>query len=343
MKVLFRVDAGPHIGLGHLQRSLSLAMALKNLGAQSLFLTNKSNSSQERVESLGFPITKLPHLKSWTPEDGKSTLDLAAKYESNIVVVDSHEVETDYLAQLRNAGLYLVVRDDLAQHQFPCQIVVNGNADACQLPYTSTADGSRFLLGPRYAVLRPEYQDTNPREISASVQNILVIMGGADPQNLTPKILNTLDNMPETFSVTAVVGPFSNNLAGIQTTADNSNKAIELVHHPESVRRLMQEADLAISAAGQTLYELACTGCPTLAIKVASNQEGQMIAMENAGFVQVVRGKATDDVMSNLKIKLTPLLSDADTRRAMAAAGQLMVDGQGAQRVAEAILQRLTP
>ena len=99
----------------------------------------------------------------------------------------------------------------------------------------------------------------------------------------------------------------------------------------------MLEADLAISAAGQTLYELACTGCPTVAIKVASNQEGQLRAMESDGLIQAICVESTEDILINLKIKLVSLLSDGNARQTMVKAGQDMIDGKGGPRVAQKI------
>lgn len=72
------MDAGPHIGLGHLQRSLALAMALREFGTERLFPANQDNASRERVERLGFPMGTLPEIKSWTPDDVRSTLQMGS-------------------------------------------------------------------------------------------------------------------------------------------------------------------------------------------------------------------------------------------------------------------------
>jgi len=341
VKVLFRVDASTKIGLGHLLRSLSLALALKTLGTESLFLTNNLSSSQKQVEPHGFAVNALPSVGSWTAEDIKSTLELADWNGCRTILVDSHEVGEDYLAQLRSAGLFVIVRDDLALQPFSCQMLINGNADAGQLPYHSSSGDTQFLLGPKYIVLRPEYQGLPTRNISASVHNVLVILGGADSKNLMPSILNLLDKIPGDFAVTAVVGPFFDNLTHIQAAAKNANRIISLIYCPDSVHDLMLEADLAISAAGQTLYELACSGCPSVVIKVASNQSGQMRAMESAGFLQGSIDAGDRDCWEIIGESAARLLIDPAARQRLSTTGQLLVDGQGAKRVAEAIMQKL--
>ena len=147
-RVLFRVDAGPHIGLGHLQRSLALAAASRQKDVESTFLTNDDNGSRERAAGFGFPVVTLPHVESWTSEDADAAVKVASQNGCDAVVVDSHEAHADYLTQLRDAGLYVIKRDDLAHYPFPCQMVINGNADACQLPYRSSSGDTLFLLGP---------------------------------------------------------------------------------------------------------------------------------------------------------------------------------------------------
>ena len=336
-KLLFRVDAGFHIGLGHLQRCLALATALGQRDVDSYFLTNWDNGSQERVERLGFSAESLTRCASWAAEDMERTVEVAARQGCRSVMVDSQEVNPDYLAELRDAGLFVVARDDLASHPFPCQMVVNGNADGCRLPYRSSSGDTVFLLGPRYFVLRPEFWEQPKRDVGATVSNVLVILGGADRDNLMPRILSTLDEVPGRFTVTAVVGPYFHNVQETTTAAREARRSVRLVHSPDSVRDLILQSDLAVSAAGQTLHELACMGCPTVAIRTASNQDGQLRALAEAGFLRAAGNADEDEVIPKVKAAVSALVSDAEARAAMAAEGQRLVDGQGALRVARTI------
>ena len=336
-KVLFRMDAGPHIGLGHLQRCLSLAVALKELGVSSLFLANEHHTSRQRVEHFGFPIVTLPEAESWTAEDAENTIKVALQDGCNTVLVDSHEVRADFLAQVRSAGMYVIARDDMAQYSFPCQMVVNGNADACQLPYCSSSGDTLFLLGPKYTVLAQEYWESPERMVPNVVANVLVIVGGSDPFNLTPTILSILDSLLGEFTVTVVIGPYFQNVSEVEATAGHGKRRVKLVHSPNTVHDLMLEADLAVSAAGQALYELARVGCPTVAIRLADNQAGQLKALETAGFLRAAGNAEEDDVVAAVAEALMSLLPDPEVRAAMATVGQRTVDGKGALRVAERI------
>ncbi len=338
MKVLFRVDAGPQIGLGHLQRCLSLAAALRQLGATCLFLTNEESSLRDRVTRFGFRGFGLDAVESWSAEDLAQTISRAVSHGCDAIIVDSDYEGADYLDQLRKAGFFVCAIEDIAPHSFPCQLVVNGDAHAHQLRYESSSGDTLFLLGPEYSLLRAEFWKVEPRVVNKAVQNILVTFGGADPYNLTPRVLKLLNEIPGTFSVTAIIGPFFTNVMDIQASAERADGRIRLVHSPDSVCNLMLESDLTVSAGGQTLYELACVGCPTIAVWVAPNQDGQLQVFEESSFIRFA-GRGDDDrVVNAIGDAVFSLLQNPQARADMSGAGQRLIDGQGAMRVTQAIL-----
>lgn len=336
--ILFRVDAGPHIGLGHLQRCVSLGTALDRLGVACIFLTNRDPTADNRVRSFGFEANRLDGVEPGGAGDLKYTLDMAVRHPCDAVVVDSYRVDADYLGRLRAARLFVVVIDDLARYPFPCQLVVNSGAHAHRLRYRSSSGDTRFLLGPQYALLRPEFWDMPPRTVRNTVQNVLVTMGGADPYNLVPELLGLLDDLPGDFSVTPIVGPFFENRAEVEEVAKRCQRSVRLVHSPDSVRELMLEADLAISAGGQTLYELAATGTPTVAMQVADNQSDNLQALTAEGVVQMAGSVGESGLTDRVGEVVRVLMESGDARAEMSAAGRRLVDGRGAVRIADVIV-----
>ena len=169
---------------------------------------------------------------------------------------------------------------------------------------------------------------------------VLVTAGGSDPQGLLPEVLAVLGLLPGEFAVTAVVGPFVEDRGGIERAVHASRRSVQLAHAPASLAGLMQEADLAVSGGGQTLYELAAMGVPTVAVEVAGNQAPSLAALAAQGVVHCA-GRATDpDLRGALAQAVAELLEDHHRREAMSAAGRRLVDGRGAQRVANAVINR---
>ena len=338
--VLFRVDAGPGVGLGHLQRCLSLASALRQRGVECSFLTNEAVLSAERIGVFGFQHEAMRFETSWGPEDSAQTRAAAGRREWTTVVVDSMRKGSEYLWSLRDGGFSVCTLEDLAHFPFPCQLVVNGDAHAGQLRYQSSSGDTRFLLGPTYTVLRQELWEVPARQTRPRVGRILVTLGGADPSNLMPSLLRMLVELSVSLEITAVIGPYFECRDEVQAVADSLPSVVRLVEAPTSVRPFMEEADLAVSAAGQTLYELARVGCPTVSFSfpMGPDQAIQLEAIAQAGCVLSVGDARQGDVCARIRAALATLFSDASLRAAMTAAGRRLVDGQGAHRVAEAVM-----
>jgi spore coat polysaccharide biosynthesis predicted glycosyltransferase SpsG len=252
--------------------------------------------------------------------------------------VDSDEVECRYLEKLRECGLFVCAIKDDAPYSFPCHMVVNGDADAEGLDYESSSGDTVFLLGPKYSLLRQEFWQLPEAAAPEAVQNVLVTMGGADPFHLTAELLNLLDTLPGSFSVSAIIGPFFSEVKKIEDAVRASRRKMTLYRSPDSVCGMMMEADLAISAGGQTLYELACAGCPTVALRIAANQDGQLGVFERAGFLKVAGPGDGNRTVERVRTLVTDLLFNPRARAEMGRAGREMVDGRGGLRVAKEIL-----
>ncbi len=100
----------------------------------------------------------------------------------------------------------------------------------------------------------------------------------------------------------------------------------------------MMEADLAISAGGQTLYELACVGCPTVAVQTADNQNGQLCVFEESGFLRIVGCGEASTTVEGIAETVGDLLANPQVLARMSLVGQRLIDGQGALRVARVLL-----
>ena len=338
-RILFRVDAGPIIGLGHLQRCLSLATALRRNDISCLFLTNDEPTIVDRIARFDFEGRILTACESWGTADLEQTLATAAVKGCSTIIIDSDYEGAYYLSQLRSAGYFVVAIEDTTPHPFPCHLVVNGDAHARKLSYSSPFKDTRFLLGPEYSILRHEFWDAWCRLLPEDIDNILVTLGGADPYNIMPKVIKSLDTLPGTFSITAIIGPFFENLAEIQAVSKQAQRSIIFVQNPDSVRDLMVQANIAVSAGGQTLYELACVGCPTIAIRIAANQDGQLGVFEEAGFLRIADHGNHSNIAEAVSDMVGVLLADPEARTAMSFAGQRLVDGRGALRVAQTIVE----
>ena len=134
--------------------------------------------------------------------------------------------------------------------------------------------------------------------IKNEIKTVLITLGGNDLRNLTPKILNLLKSEP--FTKKVIIGNSFDNLCEIEKFDD------DLIYAPNSKQMLeaMENVDLAISSAGQTLYELARVGVPTIAVGVVDNQINNIKNWQKQGFIEFAGFWNDDDLEENIITKL---------------------------------------
>jgi spore coat polysaccharide biosynthesis predicted glycosyltransferase SpsG/RimJ/RimL family protein N-acetyltransferase len=317
MRVLLRVAAGPTSGLGHLQRSLSLAFALVKLGAECRFLVDAAETEAiRRVEKAGLACEK-SRSAGWDEADLRETAAVARDMGRTLVIVDSYAKGPRYVAGLEREGFFVASMEDQPPYA----------TGSIALTGSSVVEG-----GAGHALLRPEFWPAPSRRREGKVRNVLLSSGGTDIRAFLPELVETLVRAPGDFTVTAVAGPFNAHRARLEAAVASSPRA-RLVSSPDEMLPLLLEADAAVSTAGQTLYELACVGCPTVALAVIANQQAQLEAFGRAGLTLPASGPAEAARL------LLELVSDEPRRRALSKAGQAAVDGQGALRVARRVLE----
>ena len=339
-RVLVAADGGPDVGLGHVTRSLALAVALDRTGVWTAVLAPTSGALRARAEDAGLEVVTSGEWPRWDEEGVARLLDLADTHRAEGLIIDSYRIAPAGFERLHRALLRVVAIDDLAAGPFPCHVVINGGAAAATMPYRSVHGDTRFLLGPEYALLRPEFWARGERKVRERPERVLLMTGGTDPGGVAGRLLAALDVLPDDFRIEVVVGPFAD-AAVIEVAARRCRRAVRLHRDPSPacLRDLLLQADAAVSAAGQTLYELAWAGCPAVAFAVADNQVANLGAMARAGTVIPATTLQDPDLSDRVAAELGRLLADLDRRTAASQAGQALVDGRGALRVAAEIVR----
>ena len=336
--LVFRVDASVAMGTGHVMRCLALAQVWQDAGGDVVFaLARTIPAVEERLRSERVEIV---HLKtSASAQDAAQVADLAHARQASWVVVDGYEFDAEYQRHLKNSGLKVLFVDDNghAAHYF-ADIVLNQNAHASEDLYASRETSTRLLLGPSYAMLRREFRPWRnwKREIAPVGRKVLVMMGGSDPSNITGRVINALRLVTvERLETTAVVGGSNSQAESLEKTVDRF-EALHLVRNASNMPELMAWADVAVSAAGTTAWELAFMGVPSLLLVVAEHQSpvAEALAMNAAG---INLGDSSDMEDQDIAEIAGDLLRNATRRKQMSDNGTRLVDGDGARRVTEAL------
>ncbi|MBK7073568.1 MAG: hypothetical protein IPH44_14815 [Myxococcales bacterium] len=333
-RLVLRADASHRLGSGHVLRLAALAeAAIDGGGAATLVVGDDPAASLVALDERGLPAVAADGV-SGSPAEGAATIALARSLAADAVVVDGPAFSPAYVAAVADAGLRVVAVDDLGLAPPPAEVVVNHNLGAEELAARYPAAATR-LLGRRYHLLRREFRalpagGATPR---GRVERLLITMGGSDPAGATARVLGALP--PGALAVTVVLGPgfcADRALAVGLATAERAGHQVELAYRPPDLAARMAGCDLAISAAGGTLAELAYLGRPTIAIAIAPDQ--LVNARRHAAAGLAAGGwplAAVDD--RELTATIAALIGDPLARRALAAAATAATDGRGAARV----------
>lgn len=328
MHILFRTDASASIGTGHVMRCLALAQALVRNGHKATFLSKElPDALKEKMTGAGCGVETLK-AAPYGKEDAQET---AKRGKGSWVIVDGYAFDGAYQDVLKQNGISVLFVDDYvhADH-YAADIVLNQNVYATAEGYGKTS----LLLGPRYALLRPEFAEIQPERIMLKrARNVLVTLGGADPDNVTGKVIRALRTIPK-IRVTVVIGGANPHAEDIKTLC--AEAGYEVANNTPDMRGLMALADVAIAGGGTTSYELARMGLPSLMLILADNQRAVAEGFEKAGVAKNLGWHAdvSEEVIAK---KASNLLNDGEARKAMSLAGKDLVDGYGALRVAQVL------
>lgn len=329
MKVSIITEGFQNTGYGHITRCMSLQQAFET---RNIFPTLYINGDEN---ARTFLTTKNFKTINWL---NNPTLLVAEIKNSDVVIIDSYLAGKDFYENLSKYAKTSLFIDDTLRLEYPAGIVLNGTINAETFPYKKK-NGTDYLLGSKFIPLRKEFWNVPSRKHNQILTSILITFGGQDNKNLTPVTLRALAEAFPGLKKNVVVGSGFNNKSEIEKSADTNTK-LHFSPAASGMRELMLSSDVTISAAGQTLYELAATGSPTIAIAVADNQRSNILEWKKKGFI-------IDPISSNDVNFLRKTIGQIESfksisqRKKSGNAGKENVDGQGSLRVVQFIIERL--
>ncbi|MCM1100294.1 MAG: UDP-2,4-diacetamido-2,4,6-trideoxy-beta-L-altropyranose hydrolase [Clostridium sp.] len=333
---IIRADGNAKIGAGHLMRCLTIGEAVRGRDPElEILFICADEDSAALAESHGFRTAVL-HMDYRRPEPETAVWDRWVSGSDHIILVDSYYVTDGYLDALgRYGSVYLL--DDLQEHAYPVSGVINYNLFAEERIYQSLYAGRqvRILTGRDYIPLRQQFRNVS-YEVRPQVRDVLLTTGGGDEANIAGAILDALYRPEITYHV--LVGRFSPWLESWQERASKTDN-LRISFDVQDMASLMRGCDLAVSAGGSTLYELAAVGIPILCFAYAANQEaladymGRTQTAGNAGAWHRDRAGTLD----RMRELFDRICESEALRQQYSQRGRRLVDGLGADRIAEAL------
>ena len=303
-KVIILTEGGKDIGFGHITRCVSLCQAFEERKVEPDLIVNGDISILNLLNGRSYKIF------NWIKEKDRL---LACIKNSDVVIMDSYLANKILYNEILKVSSFriLAIIDDHRTINYPDGVVINPSVYGEKLNYPKK-EGLVYLSGRKYIILRKEFWEVPEKKINKCIKNILITFGGIDYSDRIYKIVNYLEKK------------FNFNFYIVDPVKKRVNT--------KEMLDLMLKADICISGGGQTTYELARVGVPTIGICFAKNQVLNLIEWHRRNFIEYIGWNNDPDLFKNLSLAIEKL-SSQKLRQKMSEIGRTSVDGQGVRRI----------
>ncbi|WP_061249370.1 PseG/SpsG family protein [Leptospira alstonii] len=293
-KIIIFTECLSSTGLGHLGRCTALAEILQEGGHDAEIVLHTDGTG------LGAQTNVPIRVLDWKNQEILS--DFLNKENPQIVFADSYLADVQVYETIHKKVQKLICIDDTNRIRYPKKaLILNPGFGGMYLDYDK--ERNQVFTGIEYVLLKKPFRESfKISKIQEKIKSILVTLGGGDDQwDLVPKILELLTHGYPEWRKEIVIGPALRNIEEIKAKVDQ-NTNLHSGLSARDMRDLMLSVDLAITAGGQTTYELAKCGVPMIIVETAENQRLNMLVWKEFYEVRTVHSGRilTDEVILHI-------------------------------------------
>ncbi len=340
----FRVDSNSKIASGHVMRCISIAQTFKNQGQNVLFVNADSNSDT-MIDAAGFKHLRLD--SKWDNLDSEisSMSILLKKQRCDLLIVDTYSITKRYVDALR-PFVKICYLGSKKEYLGELDAIINYSSHIDYDFYTQNYSSTQLLLGTDYIPLRKEFQGLAFIPRQNCLKKVLITTGNTDPNGVTSRILNLFANISEFSCVhfELIVGSMFINKDYLQEIA-NKHANIHLHENVKNMKDVIQDCDIAISATGTTVFELAACSVPIITFAMVPEQVdsaeslGKMGVASYCGRLYENPKKCIQTISETLKRFIS---CSSDDLNHLAQKAKTLVDGNGCLRIVESLMKIIT-
>lgn len=338
--IYIRVDMNPVIATGHLMRCLSIAEAIVERGEQVTFISADEYPTAMLSEK-GYKHVVLG--TDWQDMNGEidAMKSVIADGSANVLLVDSYQVTEEYLRELDKVIRVFYI-DDLNFCKHYITGLINYACYAGDMEYGN--ESREFYMGCSYAPLRKMFRNCSKRVATEKAKKLLIMSGGTDPCDMLVRILKVIrDSLIDRFdSITLICGRYFSNEVGLKNVIAESSEGFKDIVHiipsVENMRECFEQADLVISAGGTTMYEVCAIGVPTISFAIVDNQLQNVEWLDRHNIVPCAGDARVEGTEKNI-VSIIEQMDDIEIMNGYSKRMQSLVDGQGAVRLADILIE----
>jgi len=345
--IFFRCDGGKTDGMGHVMQSITLAENFKRMNCDIQFVTFSPDSvGKQKIEDYGFKVHLSPG-KAGSESDLEFMLNMLNQKimikNKTILIIDNRYVEKNYFSKCLPMCTLVRMTDQIDQ-DYPCHVLINNSIGLNKDNYKTHYDNQLLLLGSKYNLIHEKFFQ-NKKHDSGSQKNesqlhLLITMGGEDPFNHTSWFIRYFNDLFQNIQLTIIVGAAHPEKEQVKKDIKIYAPHATLVIDTDNMPYYMALADTAITAGGNTCYELAAMGVPQIGVVLELHQKTLIYSMENAGCL-ISLGWHDSLVPEKVRKTLELLIHSNSKRLAMKKKANTLFAEPGAPHIVSDILNHL--
>ncbi len=330
--VLFRCDATPDIGLGHLYRCCTLAAEMVKQGGRCLMLGPAKEVCPTEFANVFSEWMQCSFDDEAT--DAVRTCEFADLHQVNTLVLDDYRICDAYQWVLKQNDLHWLQFDGKGQKHLWADWVVNAMPGTTPALYQDALKNpsARLLLGPDYALLRPDFTLSPPVTVKQATHQIFVFAGGGDDKQVLKLLFGSILSMDSSLTICAVTTSSNPGLSDLMHWVEQYGQGKVTLHiDANDMPNLMQSCSMAIASAGTVTYEINCIGLPMVLFAMADNQIAQARAWATCTGASYI-GDYRHLTGASIKSAVSQLMMSSGQ------SVKKLVDGQGARRIVQEMM-----
>jgi len=339
-EIIYRVDGGALLGMGHIYKGLILERELTAaLGHPSplLFLIREDDRGYQKLMESDVSVERIPPDLPLEEEMGWLLQKMGGRRKT-LLILDILDVSENCIKKARKVFEGIITMENLGSGASLSDVVINAIVEGLE-SRLELRNGTKYFLGGDYKILNEHFDHIKRKKTDAF--KLVISLGGGDCRECSSRVLDALREISPEVEIDLVFGP------GVTRSEIDENDllqtfpSLKVLYDVPHMAQVLAGAELTITAAGGTLYEICRVGVPGVVISLVPHQERNARFFEEKGCVVNV-GSVNSSFEKKLADSVHMLIADSVLRSKMSRAGRKLIDGKGRQRVVHIIREMLS-
>ncbi len=332
----FRLDVNENVATGHIMRCIAIAKKIQEFGEKCVFLlADGRNIDILEKNKMKYQVLNIP----W--QDWDAGVDVVKQsvqdYQIELLIVDSYVVTSTFFEKVK-AMVPIFYIDDMCNCAFDVSIVLHYSQWKEETTLQELYKGRKvkLLSGMEYMPLRDEFEPSKLEPKRS--KKIMITTGGTDPFHITLDVVKYIlqEIKLRDYECVAILGKMNEDKQKLDVLAETTPR-LTVLQNISNMGEIMKGSCMAVSAGGTSIYELCACQTPTVCVAFAEDHVAfaeKMQQHEILYYAGDVR-ENKNNVEKRIIKCLVKLANDEEKRKLFQRNMETIVDGKGAQRIAE--------